>query len=69
VDFAIQYDTPSKCTAWLSFPLKPVAHAAYALLKTGQRTTKEWDTAVDQLITSNGVGTTFSNFGGGGGPL
>jgi hypothetical protein len=43
----------------LGCPLKPVARDARARLGLRQRTIKGWHTAVDQLITSNGLGTTL----------
>jgi uncharacterized protein (UPF0371 family) len=36
-----------------------VTHAAYARKGPGHRTTKGWHTDVDQLISSNGFGTTL----------
>jgi hypothetical protein len=45
--------------------LQPVAHAAYARLKTRQRTPKGWHPDVDHLITPRGFGTTLKNLGGG----
>jgi hypothetical protein len=39
------------------------AHTAYARLVTGQLTIKGWHAAVNQLITSNGFGTTAIELG------
>jgi hypothetical protein len=42
---------------------------AHAHLGSAQRIINGWHTAVDQLITSIGFGTTLCNLGGVGGPL